>query len=74
MTAFVLDASVVISFLLQEKAEYAERVFKRHLARGAVAHVPSLWYLEIRNVLFLKVRAKSSLPQRPGRLSPLCRA
>jgi predicted nucleic acid-binding protein len=73
MTAFVLDASIVISLLLQEKAEYSEEVFKKHLARRAVAHVPSLWYLEIRNVLFLKVRAKSSPPGRPDKLLPLCR-
>ncbi len=39
MQAFVLDSNVVISFLLQEESSYADRVFKEHLARGAVAHV-----------------------------------
>ena len=58
MQAFVLDANVVISFLLQEGSAYADRVFQKHLAHGATAHVPSLWHLEIRNVLFLKERAK----------------
>jgi len=42
MHSFVLDANVVISFLLQEKSAYADRVFQKNLARGATAHVPSL--------------------------------
>jgi predicted nucleic acid-binding protein len=58
MQSFVLDANVVISFLLQEGSAYADRIFQKHLALGATAHVPSLWHLEIRNVLFLKERAK----------------
>lgn len=58
MQSFVLDASVVISFLLQERSVYADGVFEEHLARGAMAHVPSLWHLEIRSVLFLNERAK----------------
>ena len=58
MRSFVLDASVVIGFLLQEGSAYADRVFQKHLAQGATAHVPSLWHLEVRNVLFLKERAK----------------
>lgn len=62
MQPFVLDASVVLSFLLQEGDAYADRVFQKHLARGATAHVPSLWHLEIRNVLFLKERAKKLAP------------
>lgn len=45
MQSFVLDASVVISFLLQERSVYADGVFEEHLARGAMAHVPSLWHL-----------------------------
>lgn len=39
MQEFVLDANVVISFLLQEGSTYADGVFKEHLARGAMAHV-----------------------------------
>ena len=58
MQSFVLDANVVISFLLHERSAYADRVFQKHLALGATAHVPSLWHLEIRNALFLKERAK----------------
>ena len=58
MQPFVLDANVVISFLLQEGSAYADGIFQKHLARGATAHVPSLWHLEIRNVLFLKERAR----------------
>ena len=62
MESFVLDANVVISFLLQEGSAYADGVFQNHLARGAIAHVPSLWHLEVRNVLFLKERAKKLHP------------
>lgn len=40
MQPFVLDASVVISFLLQERSAYVDGVFQKHLARGATAHVP----------------------------------
>ena len=58
MQSFVLDANIVIAFLLQEGSAYADRVFQKHLALGAAAHVPSLWHLEVRNVLFLKERAK----------------
>lgn len=58
MQSFVLDANVVIAFLLLEGSAYSDRVFQKHLALGATAHVPSLWHLEIRNVLFLKERAK----------------
>lgn len=62
MQPFVLDANVVISFLLQEGSTYADSAFQKHLARGATAHVPTLWHLEIRNVLFLKERAKKLAP------------
>lgn len=62
MQSFVLDANVVIGFLLQEGSAYADRVFQKHLAQGATAHVPSLWHLEVRNVLFLKERAKKLAP------------
>ena len=57
MQSFVLDANVVVGFLLQEQSPYAEGVFQNHLAHGATAHVPSLWHLEVRNVLFLKERS-----------------
>ena len=35
MQAFVLDANVVIGFLLNEGSAYADRVFQKHLALGA---------------------------------------
>ncbi|MEI6178633.1 MAG: type II toxin-antitoxin system VapC family toxin [Verrucomicrobiota bacterium] len=57
MDTFVLDASTVLAFLLQEGSPNAEAVFLKHLSRGAIAHVPTLWHLEIRNVLFLKERS-----------------
>ena len=57
MKPFVLDASTVIAFLLQEGCANADAVFLQHLALGATAHVPTLWHLEIRNVLFLKERS-----------------
>ncbi len=62
MQSFVLDASVVIGFLLQENSVYADGVFQKYLARGVTAHVPSLWHLEISNVLFLKERSKRLKP------------
>ena len=62
MQGFVRDANVVISFLLQEGSAYADGVFKEHLARGAMAHVPTLWHLEIRNVLLMKERAGKLMP------------
>ncbi len=62
MKSFVLDANVVIGFLLQEHSGYVDRVFQKYLAKGATAHVPTLWHLEIRNVLFLKERAKKLAP------------
>lgn len=52
MHPFVLDANVVISFLLQEGSPYADGVFQKHLARGATAHVPSLWHLETTTCCF----------------------
>ena len=54
MQPFVLDASTVLAFLLQEGSPNADAVFLNHLSLGAIAHVPTLWHLEIRNVLFLK--------------------
>lgn len=58
MQSFVLDANVVISFLMPEGSAYADRVFQKHRALGATAHVPSLGHLEIRSVLFLTQRAR----------------
>ena len=57
MKPFVLDASTVTAFLLQEGSSKADAVFQKHLALGARAHVPMIWHLEIRNVLFLKERS-----------------
>ena len=54
MKPFVLGASTVLAFLLKEGSASADAVFLKHLANGATAHVPTLWHLEIRNVLFLK--------------------
>lgn len=57
MQPFVLDASTVLAFLLQEGSPDADGIFLNHLSLGATAHVPTLWHLEIRNVLFQKERA-----------------
>lgn len=53
MTHFILDASVALAILMDEKSVYAESVALR-LENDAIAHVPYLWQLEIRNVMLIK--------------------
>ena len=61
MTAFVLDTSVTMRWLLEsEKAadqKYAENVLKS-LVESAVL-VPSLWHLEVTNVLLVAEKKKT---------------
>ncbi|MCY4450116.1 MAG: type II toxin-antitoxin system VapC family toxin [Chloroflexi bacterium] len=58
MTAFVVDASVTVAWLLNEE-EQAGQGLSQLVEDGAV--VPQLWHLEIRNVLLVA--------ERRGRLS-----
>jgi predicted nucleic acid-binding protein len=51
---FVLDASVALSWLLEDagsRQAYAVTVFDALAASGASAHVPVTWALEIANVI-----------------------
>lgn len=61
MTALVLDASVALSWCFKNEATAAgDRVLER-LATEA-ASVPTIWHLEIANVL--------ALSERRGRIAP----
>ncbi len=58
MKGFIIDASVTASwFLADEVSEYATRVLNQ-MQDGAPVHAPSLWVLEITNVLFNAQRRK----------------
>src|SRR5260221_8628156 len=58
MNGILLDASVAASWLLtDELSAYAERVLDE-MQRGKPVFVPSLWPLEITNVLFNAERRK----------------
>jgi len=58
MKGMVIDASVAASWLLtDELSPYAERVLEE-MQRGEPIFVPSLWPLEITNVLFNAERRK----------------
>lgn len=53
--SFVVDASVSIAWSVQEKhSATAQKVLAMIVKRGAV--VPSLWYLEVPNILIVKHR------------------
>ena len=55
MTDFVLDCSVAMSWCFEDEGdEYSDRALDA-LAKGE-AHVPSLWLLEVANVLILAER------------------
>lgn len=54
MKHIVLDASVTLALLLNEKHVYAEKILDEYLSLECIAHVPYLWHLEIRNILLLK--------------------
>ncbi len=54
MKCFVLDNSITVAFLLGEGSSVADTVFSKKLTVNDMAFVPTLWHLEVRNVLFLK--------------------
>jgi predicted nucleic acid-binding protein len=53
--AFVLDASVVMTWAFPDEAEEAASAALR-LLRFEVAHVPAVWWFEVRNVLLINER------------------
>ena len=55
MTFFVLDASVVSAWLLNEEARTQAQPALAHMHSGK-ALVPQLWHLETRNCLLVAVR------------------
>lgn len=58
MSRFVLDASVALAWVVDEKPDlYAERV-QTVLREGMRAVVPALWQLEVANVLAMVQRRK----------------
>jgi predicted nucleic acid-binding protein len=62
MSHFVIDASIVLAAFLEEQSEYANKIVYEVIPNSLV-FVPSLWHLEIRNVLILKEK-KGKIP--PG--------
>lgn len=61
MASFVLDASVAIAGLSGEGSPEADRLVARAFQETVV--VPSIWLLEVANILTLKVR-RGTLPAR----------
>ncbi|MDX1429480.1 MAG: type II toxin-antitoxin system VapC family toxin [Rhodothermales bacterium] len=56
MARFVLDASVTLAWHFEDEAQpYADRVLDR-LVQGDTALVPSLWSLEVVNILLVGER------------------
>lgn len=66
MTSFVLDASVAIAGLSGEGRPECDALVARSLAEPVA--VPSLWPLEVANILTLKVR-RGTLPARDRMLA-----
>lgn len=56
-TAFVLDCSVTMTWLFAEEATAATLAVRDRLLQGH-AYVPSIWPLEVNNVLWVSVRNK----------------
>ncbi len=53
---FILDCSVTMAWLFEdEKTHYTEEILKQ-LSHQAKAIVPSLWYIEVNNVLLVAER------------------
>lgn len=58
MTGFVLDCSVTMTWCFEDEAcEYGDRALAE-IAAGATPIVPSLWFLEVANVLAAAERRK----------------
>ena len=59
--AFVLDASVTLSWLLDDE-EHPAALRAQTMAATQPAHVPAIWWFEVRNALLVQ--------ERRGRLTP----
>ena len=59
MTSFVLDASVALSWFVDNPVPLSSVVVKEALLRGARASVPSLWLLEMANGLLVAQRRQT---------------
>ena len=72
MTELVLDCSVTMAWLFQDEAtDYSESALKA-LEDGSVARVPTLWPLEVSNVLLVgECRRRISAVQTNGLLEVL---
>ena len=55
--AFVLDASVTVSWALQDEEEPVA-VAVQAMAATQTAHVPAIWWFEVRNVLLVNERRR----------------
>lgn len=72
LTEFVLDCSVTMAWLFRDEATDSSESALSALEAGAVAHVPTLWSLEVSNVLLVgERRRRISTAQTNGFLESL---
>ena len=57
MSAFVLDASVAITWLLDDEENSLAETARRRIVEGG-AFVPQVWHLEVRNALLVAERRR----------------
>jgi predicted nucleic acid-binding protein len=67
-TRFVADASVAIAWVHPGQATASTQAMLEAIAEGAVFEVPSLWLLEVANVL-LVLRRRGRITERERRLA-----
>lgn len=67
-TRFVVDASVAIAWVHPRQATASTQAMLEAITAGAVFEVPSLWLLEIANVL-LVLRRRGHITERERRLA-----
>ena len=67
-TRFVADASVTIAWVHPGQATASTQAMLEAIAEGAVFEVPSLWLLEVANVL-LVLRRRGRITERERRLA-----
>lgn len=59
MTRFVLDASVALSWFVDNPVPHSAIIVREALLRGSLASVPSLWGLEMANGLLVAQRRQT---------------
>ena len=70
MTEFVLDCSVAIAWVFDDRASEGTDALLRELRQGGRAVVPPLWHLELGNVLLqAEGRRKLTAPETSQRLA-----